>query len=70
MDDRGRAPWWLAGGGERCRICLQRYVLEMELRCVACDLGTCPFCAVVVHETREVHCAHCVPAGLAGREEA
>lgn len=56
-----RAPWWVAGGEERCRLCLQRYVVQVEVRCVACDLATCPFCAVIVHETRDRFCVDCAP---------
>lgn len=36
-------PWWL-GGEEVCTVCLQVYVLEVEVRCVDCDEPRCPFC--------------------------
>jgi hypothetical protein len=56
-------PWWL-DGSEHCAHCLQVYVLETEYRCTACDGATCPQCAIVVRERREVHCPAC------GREAA
>lgn len=51
-------PWWL-GGGERCEVCLQPYVLEMEVRCVNCDGPHCPFC----------ECARCRSEEEDGEEE-
>lgn len=59
-----RLPWWLTGGEERCRICLQRYAVQVEVRCVDCDRGTCPFCTALVEGSRERWCVDCVPAGV------
>jgi hypothetical protein len=41
-------PWWLAGGTERCPVCLQLYAYEVQVRCVDCDGPLCPCCAVEV----------------------
>jgi hypothetical protein len=45
-------PWWL-GGEERCPVCLQVYVLEMEVRCVNCDGPHCPLCQCTTCEAEE-----------------
>ena len=62
---RERRPWWL-GGEERCEFCLERYVYEMEVRCVDCDRPSCPVCAVTVTARRERYCPDCVPAPAGG----
>ncbi len=62
-----RTSWWLEGGELRCPVCLQRYALQVEVRCVECDRGTCPFCAVTVTETREIVCLDCAPAPAPAR---
>lgn len=59
MKRRESPPYWLVGGSERCLFCWQLYVVEMELRCVACDRGACPHCGVVVWESPEVFCIEC-----------
>lgn len=61
-DDR---PWWL-GGEERCDFCLERYVYEMEVRCLHCDRPVCPMCVVTITERRERVCAECGPATADG----
>ncbi|CAN5729954.1 hypothetical protein BH23GEM11_BH23GEM11_00460 [soil metagenome] len=51
-------PWWL-GGEEQCEVCLQVYVLEMEVRCVDCDGPHCPHCSVAWRERGLRGCAGC-----------
>ncbi len=51
-------PWWL-GGGERCEVCLQPYVLEMEVCCEDCDGPHCPFCHWAWRERGLRGCARC-----------
>ena len=53
------APWWLAGGTEHCPFCLQRYALEVELRCTGCDRGMCAHCVTHVHVHEDVWCPEC-----------
>lgn len=52
------SPWWL-DGQHLCQFCCHQYVLEMEYRCVQCDLPICPLCVRVVRETAEHFCPHC-----------
>lgn len=47
MVDTDRTTF-LAFAAEQCPICLQDYVLEMELRCSVCDGPLCPLCVVTV----------------------
>ncbi len=61
--EQQRRPWWLAGGWHVCEHCLQRYAVEVEYRCVACDGPVCPLCVVVVRAEAEVFCPDCAPAG-------
>lgn len=56
-----RTDPWIERAHEPCPSCLQRYTLELEVRCVACDRAVCPVCAVRVRETRETFCAQCPP---------
>ena len=56
----GRSHWWL-DGQEYCQFCCHRYVLEMEQRCIGCDLPVCPLCVITVRETLETYCPHCHP---------
>lgn len=60
MSTRKTPPYWLSGT-ETCSLCTFNYVLEMELRCVACDRGFCEHCVIVVRETREIFCPECHP---------
>jgi hypothetical protein len=55
-------PYWI-DGDEQCPHCLQRYSHAVERRCVECDGPTCPHCVTIVHDTREVVCTGCAPAG-------
>lgn len=55
----GSRPWWLAGGWRVCEHCLQRYAVEVEYRCVACDGGVCPQCVVLVRAEGEAFCPAC-----------
>lgn len=59
-------PYWLEGGTETCELCTVVHVLEMQMRCVACDRGCCERCVVIVRATREVFCSECHEAGAAG----
>lgn len=59
-------PYWLEGGTETCDLCTVVHVLEMQMRCVACDRGCCEQCVVIVRATREVFCSECHAAGAAG----
>jgi hypothetical protein len=58
-----REPYWLTGGTEACERCAGRYVLEMEVRCFACDAGLCVHCALFVSGVRRVLCAPCAGEG-------
>lgn len=58
----GSAPWWAGNGDERCPGCLQWYARQVEVRCVACDAPSCPFCYAEVCESRERFCLDCAPA--------
>ena len=60
------APWWLTGGTEQCPFCLERYALEVEVRCVACDRGLCAHCLARVRLREEAWCPACA-AAEAGR---
>lgn len=51
--------WWLAPGTEVCEQCEQRYVYEVEVRCVDCDAPLCPICAVHVRARKAHVCASC-----------
>lgn len=57
-----RGPWWIGEGSEPCTFCLQGYVLELEMRCVACDRPGCLHCMVRVRraEAVEVFCPECL----------
>lgn len=59
-------PYWLAEGTETCEGCMERYVLQAELRCTGCDGAYCVHCVVVIRATREVYCATCAPHGGEG----
>jgi hypothetical protein len=61
-------PWWL-GGGERCEVCLQPYVLEMEVCCVNCDGPHCPLCSAAWRERGLPGCARCGSEEADGEEE-
>ena len=54
-------PWWIGEGSEPCPFCLQGYVLELEMRCVACDRPGCMHCMVRVRsaEVVDVRCPEC-----------
>jgi len=39
--------------------CFTRYHYVVERRCAHCDGPTCPHCATVVRETRELVCRPC-----------
>lgn len=56
-------PYWLAGGTERCELCSDRYVLQQEYRCAACDRGVCAECVLIDAATGEVLCHECHAAG-------
>jgi hypothetical protein len=58
-------PWWIEGGTQICTICLQRYALETEHRCVNCDVVMCFFCAVREHG-REITCGDCCNLAASG----
>jgi hypothetical protein len=63
MDAVHDPPYWLTEGTERCRHCEQGYLLEMECRCVECDVGLCIHCVLVLRATQRTHCASCAPDG-------
>lgn len=63
-------PYWLDGGTETCELCTVVHVLEMHLRCVACDRGCCEQCVVMVRSTREVFCTECYQGDAANGEVA
>ena len=61
-------PWWATAGSESCPVCLQRYHLEMEVRCTDCDAPLCPHCAVTV--ALQVAGSHCPDCHHGEQEEA
>lgn len=44
---------------EVCSACEQRYVYELEYRCVDCDSPLCPICAVTIRARVAVRCLDC-----------
>lgn len=48
---------WTELGDDPCHGCGIAYALELEVRCVGCDRGTCSACVTVVHG--EAWCAEC-----------
>ncbi|HET8796632.1 MAG TPA: hypothetical protein VFO89_03030 [Thermoanaerobaculia bacterium] len=59
-------PWWLSAAGEQvCTTCEAPHAYAVEVRCVACDLAQCPFCAVVV--AGESYCPLCHVEGRPSR---
>ena len=50
--------WWSAGD-QFCQFCQELYLLEAEVRCVECDRGVCPMCAVFVRVEALRLCPHC-----------
>lgn len=65
----GDLPYWLQGGTETCGLCTVVHVLEMQLRCAACDRGCCTHCVVIVRPSRRVFCSECHAAGEADEAE-
>ncbi|MDX1622861.1 MAG: hypothetical protein R3199_02650 [Gemmatimonadota bacterium] len=61
-----RVDRWVERADEPCPFCLQRYVLELEVRCVACDQPVCPVCVVRIRENRELLCPECPPDARGG----
>jgi hypothetical protein len=53
-------------GDEQCEFCLQRYMVELEVRCVSCDRAICPFCVVRRQILTEHVCPHCTDEDDAG----
>lgn len=56
-----RTDRWIERADEPCPFCAQRYALELEVRCVACDRPICPVCAVRAREIRQAFCVECPP---------
>ncbi|MGH7481352.1 MAG: hypothetical protein ACRELV_04305 [Longimicrobiales bacterium] len=52
---------------EVCAACEQRYLYELEYRCVECDAPLCPICAVSVRARRTVRCVDCHDAAASDR---
>ncbi len=62
-----RSALWLAEGDEECTHCLGTYVIEQEVRCIACDGPMCPRCAWIVRQKASIYCSGCEREDKNGR---